>query len=76
MNHYIESLEIRQKDYQTQFNQLTDTFWHINKTIPNQHQFTTITKNAIEQRFSNITDRFTCIDTYKRRLLQIQSSID
>lgn len=72
----ILSLQIQQQNYQVQFNQLTDTFWHINKTIPNQHHLTSTTYHSIQQYLSNITDRFNCIEKYKIQLLQLQLSTD
>lgn len=32
---YIESLEMRQEDNQTQFNQTMEQFWQIHRTLPN-----------------------------------------
>ena len=68
---YIESLEMRQEDYQLEYNQTKDRFWQIHRKLPNQHHNQMAIHNALDQRLSNITNRLTCIEKYQRRCLQI-----
>lgn len=71
-DHYIESLEMRQEDIQLEFNQTMDRFWQHHQALPNQQRNLTPIRHAIDQRLSNITNRLTCIEKYKKRFLKIE----
>jgi hypothetical protein len=68
MDSHIESLERQVEEYQFEFKQARQRFWW---TLFNPHQHRTTIENALTQRFSNITNRLTCIEKYKKRFLQI-----
>lgn len=71
-NKYIESLEMRQGDYQLEFNSKAERFWQIQRTIPNQRSIITAIQNCIDERLTSITNRITCIEKYKKHFLKIR----
>lgn len=68
---YLASLERQQEEDQLECFRLTERFWQLRHRMPNQLLSATTIRHAIDQRLSTITNRFTCIEKYKKRFIQM-----